>query len=56
MLLYIKWEEITKSSLQTTQNTQKKQTYGYGYIWIWQKFIVSKGRVEFCCALYDVIT
>ena len=32
-----KWEEITKSSLQTNQ----KQTYGY--IWIWQKFTVSKG-------------
>ena len=32
-----KWEEITKSSLQTNQ----KQTYEY--IWIWQKFTVSKG-------------
>ena len=32
-----KWEEITKSSLQTNQ----KQTYGY--IWIWQKFTVWKG-------------
>ena len=32
-----KWEQITKSSLQTNQ----KQTYGY--IWIWQKFTVWKG-------------
>ena len=32
-----KWEEITKSSLQTNQ----KQTYEY--IWIWQKFTFSKG-------------
>ena len=32
-----KWEEITKSSLQTSQ----KQSYGY--IWIWQKFTVWKG-------------
>ena len=32
-----KWQEITKSRLQTNQ----KQTYGY--IWILQKFTVSKG-------------
>ena len=32
-----KWEEITKSSLQTNQ----KQIYGY--IWIWQNFTIWKG-------------
>ena len=42
-----KWEEITKSSLQTNQ----KQTYGY--IWIWQKFtICTKGLTSLCIISY----